>query len=249
MASLDSIGGIHYEMMKSCYNPKSVMYKDYGAKGITVCEEWHDREKFRQWAKDNGYTKGLRVDRKDVLKGYYPDNCFFGAINKKIHGGKSQKNKENSKLHKAKKIEIGVDKLVNSPLYRTYVSMHSRCEYVKHINYKAYGGRGIKVCEEWSGKDGIYNFLLWAKNNGWKKGLTLDRIDVDGNYCPENCRWVTWEIQGNNKRNVKKYNYQNQLLSLSQISRLENTTYSKLYGRIKKGMTLEQAINDCKINK
>ena len=53
MASLNTIGGIHYEIMKRCYDPNSVAYKDYGAKGIIVCEEWHDRNIFRQWCLDN----------------------------------------------------------------------------------------------------------------------------------------------------------------------------------------------------
>lgn len=56
MADTNTIGGLHYEMMKRCYNKKSVMYSYYGAKGITVCQEWHDREVFRKWCKDNGWT-------------------------------------------------------------------------------------------------------------------------------------------------------------------------------------------------
>ena len=60
MADLNTIGGLHYEMMRRCYNETSVAYKDYGAKGITVCLEWHDRENFRKWAIENGYEKGLR---------------------------------------------------------------------------------------------------------------------------------------------------------------------------------------------
>ena len=78
MASLNNIGGLHYEMMRRCYNKNSVAYKDYGAKGISVCEEWHDRESFRKWAIENGYIKGLRLERIDSKKGYDPSNCRFG---------------------------------------------------------------------------------------------------------------------------------------------------------------------------
>lgn len=64
-----------------------------------------------------------------------------------------------------------------------YASMRQRCNNPNNKNYDKYGGRGIRVCEE------------WALNNGYKEGLSIDRIDVDGNYCPENCRWTNWEVQ------------------------------------------------------
>lgn len=82
MADLNSIGGLHYEMMRRCYNPKSIAFKSYGAKGIKVCEEWHDRDNFRKWCNENGYTKGLRLNRIDSTKDYCPENCVLG--NKKF---------------------------------------------------------------------------------------------------------------------------------------------------------------------
>ena len=93
MADLNSIGGIHYEMMRRCYNEKSIAYKDYGAKGIVVCEEWHDRENFRKWSHENGYVKGLRLNRIDSKGNYTPDNCVFGECNKKKPTVESQYHK------------------------------------------------------------------------------------------------------------------------------------------------------------
>ena len=76
--------------------------------------------------------------------------------------------------------------------------MKSRCYYEKTQSYKNYGKRGIKVCDEWLHS---YNaFSEWALQNGYDDSLTIDRIDPDGNYCPENCRWATMSIQGFNKR-------------------------------------------------
>ena len=83
-------------------------------------------------------------------------------------------------------------------LYNIWRGMKQRCYYPSHQSYKHYGGRGITVCDEWLSS--FINFHTWALANGYADHLTLDRIDPDGNYCPSNCRWVTWEVQAQNKR-------------------------------------------------
>lgn len=246
MADSSRIGGVHYEMMRRCYNPKSVMYHSYGAKGIKVCEEWHDREKFKKWAYENGYKRGLRIDRKDSSKDYTPDNCFFGQAGIAKHG-KNEAIRKTIKANKIKKSEVGVKRLTDSPLYRTYSAMHSRCEDKNNTNYNLYGGRGINVCEEWSGREGIYNFLKWAQKNGWHPGLTVDRIDNDKGYSPDNCRLATMKEQIRNRRNVKLYDYRGMKLIVREIAELEGISEGPLTYRIRKGMTLEEAIKDCKI--
>lgn len=248
MASLDTIGGLHYEMMRRCYNEKSVAYKDYGAKGITVCEEWHDRETFRKWCKENGYVKGLRLNRKDGKSGYFPQNCYFGNISTRREDSCSQMQKKRVAENNRKKKEAGISgKIQEDELYVTYVSMHSRCENPKHINYANYGERGIKVCDEWSGKDGFFHFRKWANENGWHKDLSLDRIDNDKGYSPSNCKWSTRTEQNFNKRNNIYYEYCGISMPLGMIARLENVKYSMLYSRVrKKGMSVTQAISDIK---
>lgn len=84
------------------------------------------------------------------------------------------------------------------PLYWVHKSMLARCLNSKSTDYKNYGGRGIRVCEQWlSDRE---SFFHWALNNGWEKGLLIDRINVDGDYEPKNCRFVTVAVSNTNKR-------------------------------------------------
>lgn len=91
----------------------------------------------------------------------------------------------------------------STKLYDVYIHMKQRCNNKRDKSYKDYGGRGIKVCKEWSNNP--ESFIEWANTNGYKDGLTIDRIDVDGNYCPENCRWADHETQCINQR-IRKDN-------------------------------------------
>jgi hypothetical protein len=90
--------------------------------------------------------------------------------------------------------------LTNHALYDTFKNMHKRCYDTDNSAYKNYGGRGIIVCDEWHGNSGLIAFISWAENNGYKKGLTLDREKNEQGYSPSNCRWVTQKINMLNTR-------------------------------------------------
>ena len=92
--------------------------------------------------------------------------------------------------------------LSKEAIYAVWCDMRHRCENPNHHEYKNYGGRGISVCEEWHKFEVFY---AWAISSGYAKGLSIERKDVNGNYCPENCTWITMKEQGRNRRNVELY--------------------------------------------
>ena len=95
----------------------------------------------------------------------------------------------------------------NSRLYRIYNNMKSRCYRKYAKEFENYGGRGIRVCNEWLGEDGFINFYNWAYSHGYSEELTIDRINNDGNYEPDNCRWVTMMVQNSNSRHTHMLEY------------------------------------------
>lgn len=249
MSDTNRIGGIHYEIMRSCYNPKALLYKNNGAKGIKVCEEWHDRETFRKWCNDNGYIKGMQLLRHDTSKDYCPENCYLSEPITRAKHDYSEFVKKRAAYNHARKTELGLDRLIDSPLRCTYASMHDRCERPKNDHYALYGGRGIKVCEEWSGKYGFYHFIEWANSNGWKPELTLDRIDNDKGYSPDNCRWATILEQAKNRRTTHHYDYYGEDLTRREIAERENISCDSLSYRLNKGMDIYEAVKAAKAKK
>lgn len=119
-------------------------------------------------------------------------------------------------------------------LYKVWRSMLGRCFYEKSENYKYYGGRGITVCDEW--RNSFERFYEWAMDNGYSKGLTIDRIDNNGNYQATNCKWATVKEQENNKRNNHILEFEGQRLTIAQWS-------EKLGVKMH---TLNKRINYCK---
>ncbi len=115
-------------------------------------------------------------------------------------------------------------KLSNTHIWYVYYGMLHRCYNKKNNRYECYGGRGIRVCEEW--KCSFDKFAEWAMDNGYANGLQIDRIDNDGNYEPSNCRWVTPKVNCRNRSSNTIVEYEGHLLTLIELSEKLNLSYS-----------------------
>lgn len=123
-----------------------------------------------------------------------------------------------------------------SKLYSVWTMMIKRCNDATNEFYPNYGGRGISVCDEWScGYDGYMAFRKWAESNGYRDGLTIDRINNDLGYCPDNCRWVTRKFQSNNKRNNRRIRIKNEVKTLAQWCEKYDAPYDRTRIRINNG--------------
>jgi hypothetical protein len=128
----------------------------------------------------------------------------------------------------------------HSRLYRVWEGMRRRCNDPKFPSYENYGGRGITVCEEWLNNASA--FIQWAKNNGYKKGLSIDRIDVNGNYEPSNCRWVNAKQQANNRRNNVFITHNSRTQTIAEWENELGFKPGVIGKRLRKGICIKDAI-------
>lgn len=180
----------------------------YKGEDLFICDEWKDDPvAFVNWAKANGYEENLQLVRIDKNKGYYPENCVFLDI------------KEANKTHGMRW----------SRIYRIWTLMNQRCKNQKLGYFDSYGGRGISVCEEWRKFE---VFAEWAMENGYQDDLSIDRIDVNGNYEPNNCKWSTALEQARNTRRNRFITINGELKTIAEWSELSGISYHTLKRRI-----------------
>lgn len=122
--------------------------------------------------------------------------------------------------------------------YRIWANMKQRCLNKNNADYINYGGRGISICEKWNTFDGFKEDM----QQGFKNGLSLDRIDVNGNYCKKNCRWVTRRVQNNNTRRNRLVEYNGQTKTLSEWADTFNIKSSTLRQRF---YVYKWSLNNC----
>ena len=138
--------------------------------------------------------------------------------------------------------------MIKTRLYRIWNGIKSRTnENSKHKNttYKNYSGRNIKICKEW--RNNFLTFYDWAMENGYNDNLTIDRIDVNGNYEPLNCRWITIKEQQNNRRNNTLIEYNDLKMTISQWESKLCFPKKLITNRLKRGWSIEKTLTTPKM--
>lgn len=136
--------------------------------------------------------------------------------------------------------QIHGDSSKNSRLYRIWLGIKTRCTNSKVPEYQNYGGRGIQVCSEWVNDYSV--FREWAISSGYSNNLSIDRIDTDGNYEPDNCKWSTNKEQQNNKRTNRILRYDNKEMTLKQWSEVICIPNDTLWRRLESGWSVERTL-------
>ncbi len=203
-------------MRLKCYG--SNLDNRYKGENLWICDEWReDPVAFINWAIQNGYAEGLELVRKDKDDGYYPENCVF------------LEKKKTNKTHGMR----------YSRLYRIWTLMNQRCTNQRLAYYERYGGRDIQVCDEWKTFE---VFADWAMKNGYKDDLSIDRINVNGNYEPENCKWSTNVEQQRNKRNNHFKTINGETKTVAEWAEISGLPYKTLQRRIYTGCKEENLL-------
>ena len=201
------------------------------------------------------YDIGYKVGNLEVIKVEYdkPNNKYLHFC-KCLLCGKIIKHSTGN-MYKLKGLgcrdcvnkEKSKDSVKHTRLYKVWLQMKHRCRCTEkdYNHWKNYGGRGIDICKEWE----TYSpFRKWAEENGWKENdlyltnrnkLTIDRIDNDGDYCPENCRIISHREQQWNKRCTVKIEYNGVIYNLLELSKKLNISIPALIGRWKRNKPLD----------
>ena len=203
---------------------------------------------------------GNKINSWNVLKyshknkrnsAMYICQCECGEI-KIIEGTTLTNNRSNScGCKKNYNIKHGMSNKNNKneierKLYRKWEAIKQRCYNSKNISYKNYGALGVKVCKDWL--DDFYNFYKWSIKSGYEVGLTIDRIDSNGDYEPDNCRFLTHSEQQNNKKHHHYVTYNGETKNVSQWEKHLGINKGVLRVNLIKGVSMEDFLKKRGIN-
>lgn len=194
-----------------------------------VVETKDDLEQLKELARTNtiqqiadmygmSYAKTVNVLRANDIKAKRQD--------------RPKKSKEPKRPKKDHELTAWASYQNHGKIRNVYYNMIKRCCNPTNKGYRYYGGRGIKVCDEWLAD--CCNFYRWARDNGYNETLQLDRIDTNGNYEPDNCRWITAQENNYNKRNTRKVTYNNETHTLIEWEGITGIPRTVLADRIYK---------------
>lgn len=191
---------------------------------LTVIERAENKNGRVAWLCNCECGKSVVVIAKDLKNGH-TKSC--GCLQREIATQRMAMRKTHGKT--------------NTRLYHIWHGIKERCCSVNYVHYKNYGGRGITVCDEWL--HDFQAFYDWALANGYADNLTIDRIDNNKGYSPDNCRWVTMKEQQNNRRNNRLITYNGKTQTISQWSEEKNINKRTLIDRLNHGWSTERALN------
>lgn len=132
-----------------------------------------------------------------------------------------------------RKESLTTHNLSNTRLFAIWSEIKYRCNNKECETYKLYHDKGITICEEW--ENDFQTFYDWSMENGYQSNLTIDRIDNNKGYSPDNCRWTTNKVQMNNQDKSIRIFYNNEWLSVSDVAEIESVSYNTIYSRVKRG--------------
>lgn len=222
-------------------NVSSIHLKNGDTKSCGLCEHKFIGKRF-------GKLEVLEISRRErtksgSLKIYFDCVCACGnkveVVYQQLKEGKTiscgcyrkQKVIENNTTHNQS----------NTRLYKIYMGMKKRCYNKKCEAYSYYGGKGIKICDEWSSYE---TFMQWALSNGYSDDLSIDRIDSNGDYEPNNCRWVSIKEQANNKSNNTVLEFNGRQMTIAQWSEVTGIEKTVISRRIHLGWDIQRALTE-----
>jgi hypothetical protein len=204
--------------MKDMGKVKDLTGKKFGRLTVIGLAETSTRKTYWICQCDCGNLKRVR---SDSLQAGLIRSC--GCLKKEQD--ETNLNKSEAK----KKFNHAGFKVGTTRLYSKWQGIKARCNNPNNSHFYAYGGRGIKMCEEW--ENDFLKFYEWSMKNGYREELTIDRIDNDGNYSPDNCRWTDNITQCNNRRSNIKIKIGNAEKTLTQWCRIFELDYVTILGR------------------
>jgi len=268
---------VWHGMLRRCTDPKCKNFAEYGARGITVCDRWLDFENFI--ADMGRKLPGMTLDRVDNSSGYSPDNCQWvtRAVqnrNKRTnrlvtHNGETltisqwaERSGINQRtllrrLNRGTPIALALsvpraDKATGkqtrftTPEYRAWMSIKRRCYNTNSEDYPTYGRKGVVMCERW-----LQSFCNFLADIGPRpsKIHSLDRIDVNGNYEPGNCRWATAKQQARNTSRTRWIEFQGERLSLAEWAERFHVPAYVISQRLNRGWDIGRAITEVSLTR
>lgn len=195
---------------------KNIVGNHYGRLTVIAFDHVRNRSSYWRCICDCGNET---IVRGDCLKSGNTKSC--GCLN-----------------HEATNVIHG---LANTRLYHTYHAMRQRCYNPNERFFARYGGRGIKVCDEWL--NDFQTFASWARSHGYADGLSIDRIDNDGDYTPENCRWVDQRTQNRNNSRNTVIEFRGERKILTEWCETFGVNVSTAISRIRRGWSLDRVFN------